>query len=34
MVILYKMKKSRINKADQLLKELRYACKFRPGIAK
>ena len=34
MVILYKMKKSRINKAEQLLKKLRYACKFRPDIAK
>lgn len=33
-VILYKMKKSRISKAEQLLKKLRYACKFRPDIAK
>ena len=28
------MKKSRISKAEQLLKKLRYACKFRPDIAK
>ena len=33
-VILYKMKKSRISKGEQLLKKLRYACKFRPDIAK
>ena len=32
-VILYKMKKSHISKAEQLLKNLRYACKFRPDIA-
>ena len=32
-VILYKMKKSRISKAEQLLKNLRYACTFRPDIA-